>query len=169
MFFYRSILLPVWGRIHRFFLCPGTFLRKEKKVETLGLGGEDAQSKNKDNAKGRNQRKPVSVCAEVKGGQWGWKAQGGREADQRAGLPPAELSQDSSASTWWHPRGAGGSSGGGLGWAGRSLVLTAWQTPLLYPCPRRWWLRGRSAVASSPPLPSSHLQNSGCALGGGVR
>lgn len=29
----------------------------------------------------------------------------------------------------------GRSSGGGLGLAGPSLVLTAWQTPLLYPCP----------------------------------
>lgn len=69
--FYRSILLPIWGRIHPFFLCPGTFLRKEKKMETLGLDGEDAQKKNKDNTKGRDQQKPVSARAEGKGGP-GW-------------------------------------------------------------------------------------------------
>lgn len=89
-------------------------------METLGLGGGwgDAQSKNKDNAKGRNQQKLVSVYAKVKGGQRGWEAQGGCEAEQRTGVPPAELSQDSSSPTWWHLGGAGGVSGRGLvvGW-----------------------------------------------------
>lgn len=36
--------LPVfavsWGRIHLFLLFPGTFLQKEKKMETLGLDGK---------------------------------------------------------------------------------------------------------------------------------
>lgn len=104
-------------------------------MEMLGLDGEDPQSKYKDNVKGHDQQKRVSVCAEVKGGQWGWKAQGGCEAEQRAGLSPAELSQDASSPTWWHLGGCRGSSGGGLQLAGWSLVLTARQTPVLYPGP----------------------------------
>lgn len=67
----RSILLSIWGRIHLFFPCPGTFFQQEKKMETLGLEGKMHKAKNKDNAKGHHQQKLVSVYAKVKAGQWG--------------------------------------------------------------------------------------------------
>lgn len=87
-------------------------------METLGLDGKDAQKKNTDNAEGRDQQKPVSARAEGKGGPgWGRLQPGGREAERRAGLPPAERSQDSS--TRWHRGGAGAVIGRRLGdgWA----------------------------------------------------
>lgn len=59
---FLSIFAVAWGRIHLFFLFPGTFLHKEKKTEMLGLEGEDGQSKHKDDEKYQNQQNLVSVC-----------------------------------------------------------------------------------------------------------
>ena len=146
---FLPIFAVSWGRIRLSFLFPGTFLQKEKKMEMLGLQGEGSQSKNKDNEDCNQQKTGECVCGGR--GRAVWRRAGVTvRLSERPGPPPAELSRGSSLPTG----GTRGSSGGGLWSAGRSPVPPSLKVVAAL---------GQVCGGSSPPLPSSCLQSSGCA------
>lgn len=132
---------------------------KGKENGDIGSGGEDAQSKNKESKIPEPAEETGECVSEVKGGQCGQKAQGGSQAEPGPGLPPAELGHGSSSPTQVAP-GCGGVIGRGLvgGWvvSGPHSLADPHVVPLSL----------KVMVASSPPLPSSYLQSSGCDWGG---
>lgn len=104
-------------------------------METLGLEGKMHKAKIKSEKYQNQQKTLVSVCPRLRAGSVGRRLRVALRLSKGPGLPPAELGHGSSSPTQVAPRCGGGSLGGGLWLAGWSVVLTAWQTPMLYPCP----------------------------------
>jgi len=104
-------------------------------MEMLGLDGEDAQSKNKDNMKGHNQQK--LVCAlRSRAGSGGGRLKAAMRLSKGLGSLQLSLAWTLALPQGGTPGVQGGSSGGGWGWLGGHWSSQLGRPPCCtLPCP----------------------------------